>query len=311
MRKSVSYRELYLNFTYTGYIPKGFYIRAKVYKSIVKVGSLYERTIEGIKMNLAVFESNKEIAINNFYIGGKEKIIISGPCSVEDYESMYKIVEGLKECGVHMLRGGAYKPRTSPYDFQGLEQEGLEILHKVGKEFGLPVSTEIMDVRDIDNALKYIDVIQIGARNMYNYSLLKEVGKVNVPVILKRGLSATLNEWLYAAEYIAVGGNKNIIFCERGIRTFETSTRNTLDLNTVAVIKEKYGLPVIVDPSHGTGRRDMVYKMSLAAIACGADGLIIESHFNPDIALSDSNQTIDINEVTRISNKVRELEKIL
>lgn len=264
--------------------------------------------------NLLVDKKSGEdikVKVGNFSIGDNEKIIISGPCSVENYETMAQIAKELKNAGVHMLRGGAFKPRTSPYDFQGLEFQGLKILKQVGNEFSMPVVSEIMDTKDLDEALKYIDVIQIGSRNMYNYSLLKEVGKLKVPVLLKRGMSATIAEWLYAAEYIMVEGNTNVILCERGIRTFETYTRNTLDLNAIAVIRKKYRLPVIVDPSHGTGHRELVEHMSMAAIAAGAHGLIIESHIEPEKAISDSKQTISIESLERIIKKVKKLEEIL
>lgn len=251
------------------------------------------------------------IDVNGVRIGQGKKCIISGPCSVEDYDTMLGIARQLKTIGVDILRGGAFKPRTSPYDFQGLEYEGLKILNEVGKETGLPVVTEIVDTRDVEAALEYTDMIQIGSRNMYNYSLLKEVGKVRKPVILKRGISATISEWVNAAEYIMMQGNIHIILCERGIRTFESYTRNTLDLNAVAVLKQKYRLPVIVDPSHGTGRRELVYPMSIAAIGAGADGLMIESHINPDYALSDSKQTISMETLKVIGTKVRQLESIL
>lgn len=251
------------------------------------------------------------VSVKGVTIGGNKKVIISGPCSVEDYDTMIKIAVNLKEMGVDVLRGGAFKPRTSPYDFQGLEYEGLKILYSVGKEVGLPVVTEIMDTRDVEGSLDYTDIIQIGSRNMYNYSLLKEVGRMRIPVILKRGISATISEWVNAAEYIMSQGNINIILCERGIRTFENYTRNTLDLNTVAVLKQKVRLPVIVDPSHGTGRRELVYPMSLSAVAAGADGLMIESHTNPECALSDSKQTVSMETLQNIVNKVRMVEEVL
>lgn len=250
------------------------------------------------------------VKIKDIEIGGKKKVIFSGPCSVEDYDTMMKIGKALKESGVHVLRGGAFKPRTSPYDFQGLKYEGVKILHQVGKEYNMPIVTEIMDARDIEKSIEYIDMIQVGSRNMYNYSLLKELGKCKLPILLKRGMSATLNEWLNAAEYIMSEGNNNVVLCERGIRTFETYTRNTLDLNIVAVIKDKYRIPIIVDPSHGTGRRELVEPMSMASIASGADGLIIESHINPDEALSDAKQTVSIDTIKSIISKVNKLEEI-
>jgi len=245
------------------------------------------------------------VKVKDITIGGEEKVIISGPCSVEDYDNMHAIAKGLKKTGVHILRGGAFKPRTSPYDFQGFKEEGLKILKSVGDEFNMPIVTEVMDSKDIDLVLRYADMLQIGSRNMYNYSLLKEIGKLKTPILLKRGMSATLLEWIYAAEYIMASGNENVILCERGIRTFETYTRNTLDLSTVAAIKQNYRIPVIVDPSHGTGRRELVARMSLASIAAGADGLMIESHINPDNAISDARQTVSIDTVGDIVKNIK------
>jgi 3-deoxy-7-phosphoheptulonate synthase len=250
------------------------------------------------------------VNVKDVVIGGSEKVIISGPCSVEEYDNMYAIASGLKKVGVHILRGGAFKPRTSPYDFQGLKEEGLKILKSVGSEFNMPIVTEVIDTRDIDLVSKYADMLQIGSRNMYNYSLLKEVGKLKIPILLKRGMSATLSEWLLAAEYIICNGNNNVVLCERGIRTFETYTRNTLDLSIVAAIKQKYRIPVIVDPSHGTGLRELVEPMSLASIASGADGLMIESHVAPDSAVSDAKQTVSIDTIDSIVKKVKKFEKI-
>lgn len=245
------------------------------------------------------------IEVDGIKIGGPEKVIISGPCSIENFETMYKIAKGLKAAGVNILRGGAFKPRTSPYDFQGLEFEGLNILNQVGREFNMPVVSEIMDIRDLDRALKLIDIVQIGSRNMYNYPLLKEVGKLNVPILLKRGMGATLKEWIMSAEYIMSEGNSNVILCERGIRTFEDSTRNTLDLNTVCMLKNNFRLPIIVDPSHAAGLREIVPNLSYAAISAGADGLMIESHINPLSSVSDSRQTVSIQTMINIVNKVK------
>lgn len=251
-----------------------------------------------------------KVLVKNIIIGGREKIIISGPCSVEDYDSMYSIAKELKKMGVHMLRGGAFKPRTSPYDFQGLKEEGLKILKSIGDEFNMPIVTEVMDTQDIDLVSNYADMLQIGSRNMYNYSLLKAVGKLKTPILLKRGMSATLSEWLYAAEYILAQGNENVVLCERGIRTFETYTRNTLDLSSVAAIKQNYRIPVIVDPSHGTGRRELVAAMSLSSIAAGADGLMIESHIDPDKAVSDSSQTVSMDIVNTIVDNIKKFDEI-
>ncbi|MGL4730999.1 MAG: 3-deoxy-7-phosphoheptulonate synthase [Clostridium sp.] len=252
-----------------------------------------------------------KVKVGDVVIGGEKKVIISGPCSVENYETMRKIAGNLKKCGVQILRGGAFKPRTSPYDFQGLKYEGVEILNKVGKEFNMPIVTEIMDARDLEACAPYLDMIQIGSRNMYNYTLLKELGNYDIPILLKRGMSATLNEWLNAAEYIMSSGNSKVVLCERGIRTFETYTRNTLDLNIVAALKENYRLPVIVDPSHGTGRRELVGKMSLAGIVAGGDGVVIESHITPDKAVSDAKQTISIETLEKIISDIKKIEEIL
>lgn len=252
-----------------------------------------------------------KVKVKDIVFGGNEKIMISGPCAVENYDIMLKIAIELKKIGIHMLRGGAFKPRTSPYDFQGLQYEGLKILKEVSKKTDLPIVTEIMDPRDVEISLDYTDMIQVGSRNMYNYSLLKELGKMKIPVLLKRGMSATLSEWLRAAEYILAAGNEKVVLCERGIRTFENYTRNTLDLNSVVAIKHECRLPVIVDPSHGTGLRELVPGMSMASIAAGADGLIIESHLYPENSVSDSRQTLSIDSLNSIILGVKKLEGIL
>ena len=245
------------------------------------------------------------VEVRDVKIGGPCKIFISGPCSVEDQDTMFKIAAELKAIGVHIIRGGAFKPRTSPYDFQGLQEQGLKILKDAAASVKLPIVTEVVDVRDIELVLRYADMIQVGARNMYNYSLLKELGRLKVPVLLKRGISATLKEWVYAAEYVVKEGNQKVVLCERGIRTFENYTRNTLDLNSVAVIKQKYRLPVLVDPSHGTGLRELVPGMSMAAVAAGADGLLIESHIYPEKSVSDARQTISMETLGEIYKKVK------
>jgi 3-deoxy-7-phosphoheptulonate synthase len=234
-----------------------------------------------------------KVKIGKHTIGGKKLHIIAGPCAVENMSTFLKISQEVKHAGATFVRGGAYKPRTSPYSFQGLGEKGLEFLAEVSRKTGLPVVTEIMDPRDIDVILKYADVIQIGARNMQNFRLLQEVGSYSKPIVLKRGLSATLKELLMAAEYImAQGRNNKVILCERGIRTFETETRNTLDISAVPVLKKLTHLPVIVDPSHGTGKWNLVAPMAKAAIAAGADGLMIEVHTNPQEALSDGEQSL-------------------
>jgi len=232
------------------------------------------------------------IDVGGVKIGGEELVVMAGPCAVESYEQLRESAEAVKNAGAKILRGGAFKPRTSPYDFQGLGEEGLKLLRKVADEFDMKVVTEIVDREDMALVEQYADILQVGARNMQNFQMLKALGKSSKPVMLKRGLSATISEWLNAAEYIMNGGNEQVIFCERGIRTYETFTRNTLDLSAVAAIKELSHLPIIADPSHGTGRRPMVAPMARAAIAAGADGLMIEVHPHPEIALSDGNQSL-------------------
>lgn len=232
------------------------------------------------------------VDVNGAKVGGKHLAVMAGPCAVESREQLMEAAECVKKGGATFLRGGAFKPRTSPYDFQGLAEKGLAMLKEAGEKFDLRVVTEVVNQNDIDMISNYADVLQIGARNMQNFQLLKEVGKTHKPVLLKRGLSATISEWLNAAEYIANEGNYNIILCERGIRTYETFTRNTLDLSAVAAVKELSHLPVIADPSHGTGRWQMVRPMARAAVAAGADGLIIEVHPHPECALSDGDQSL-------------------
>ncbi|MEW5822218.1 MAG: 3-deoxy-7-phosphoheptulonate synthase [Cyanobacteriota bacterium] len=245
------------------------------------------------------------IEIEGAKIGSGYFAIIAGPCSVESYDQIVSTAMEVKRYGAKMLRGGAFKPRTGPYSFQGLGKEALEYLSEAKKITGLPVVTELMHIKYFDLVMQYADVIQVGARNMQNYDLLTELGKINKPVLLKRGMSATLDEFLLASEYILNSGNPNVILCERGIRTFETSTRNTLDLSSVALIKELSHLPVIVDPSHGTGKRRLIKPMSLAAMAAGADGLMIEVHINPDDALSDASQTISPDDLKDIVGSLK------
>lgn len=225
-------------------------------------------------------------------IGGRNVVIMAGPCAVESLDQLREAAQAVKACGAKFLRGGAFKPRTSPYDFQGLGEDGLKLLRQVADEFDLRVVTEIVDKDDIETFCKYADILQVGARNMQNFQMLKALGKCSKPILLKRGLSATISEWLNAAEYIMSGGNEQVIFCERGIRTYETFTRNTLDLSAVAAVKELSHLPIVVDPSHGTGRWKMVAPMARAALAAGADGLIIEVHPHPEKALSDGDQSL-------------------
>ncbi|MBX5445020.1 3-deoxy-7-phosphoheptulonate synthase [Sphaerobacter sp.] len=232
------------------------------------------------------------IHVGDVAVGGNEVVVIAGPCSVESEAQIIQTAHAVKAAGASMLRGGAFKPRTSPYDFRGLGEEGLRLLAKARAETGLPIVTEVLSVTDLDVVAEYADVLQIGARNTQNFLLLEAVGKTQKPVLLKRGMSTQIEEWLLAAEYIMAQGNEQVMLCERGIRTFETITRNTLDLSAVPVVKRLSHLPIIVDPSHGTGKWYLVPSMMLAAVASGADGLIVEVHPNPDHALSDGSQSL-------------------
>ena len=245
------------------------------------------------------------IDIKGNVIGGKKIQVIAGPCAVESRTMIIDIAEKVKEAGASFLRGGAFKPRTSPYSFQGLGEEGLKYLAEARDKTGLPVVTELMDPRDIEVILKYADIVQIGARNMQNFRLLLEVGACDKPILLKRGFSSTIKEWLMAAEYIMSKGNQKIILCERGVRTFETATRNTLDLSAIPVLKQLTHLPVVVDPSHGVGKWDLVAPMSKASIAAGTDGLLIEVHVNPEEALSDGEQSLRPDYFKKLMNELK------
>ena len=227
-------------------------------------------------------------------VGGDEFVVIAGPCSVESRDQLLATARSVKQAGARMLRGGAYKPRTSPYDFQGLGEEALRLLAEARDETGLPIVTEVMSTEDVGLISEYADLLQVGARNMQNFALLRALARVDRPILLKRGPSATVKEWLLAAEYLLAGGNQNVILCERGIRTFETDTRNTLDLAAIALAKELTHLPVVADPSHGTGRRSLIPALSSAALAVGADGLMVEVHPCPERALSDGPQSLDL-----------------
>ncbi len=251
------------------------------------------------------------IDVDGVPVGGPALTLIAGPCSVESEEQVVTIAKAVKKSGAQMLRGGAYKPRTSPFAFQGLKREGLEMLATAKRETGLKIVTEVLAISDLDLVVEYADVIQIGARNCQNYALLEAVGKTTKPVLFKRGMSTTIDEWLQAADYILDGGNQDVILCERGIRTFETATRNTLDINAVAVVKELSHLPIIVDPSHGTGHAHLVTPIARAGIAAGADGLTIEVHHQPEKAWSDGHQSLRpeqytdcIAEITKIAHAV-------
>jgi 3-deoxy-7-phosphoheptulonate synthase len=249
------------------------------------------------------------VNIRGVEIGGPEVVIFAGPCAVESREQLLETATAVKAGGARILRGGAFKPRSSPYSFQGLGEEGLKMLRDISMETGLLVVTEVMDTRLVEMVSGYADMLQVGSRNMQNYPLLKEVGRLRKPVLLKRGMMATIEEFLLAAEYILNQGNEQVVLCERGIRTFETSTRNTLDLSAVPMLKRLCHLPVIVDPSHGTGLRWMVPAMAKAAIAAGADGLIIEVHYKPEEALSDGHQSLYPDEFVRLMTDLKKIAK--
>lgn len=274
-------------------LPSHIFSQIEGVAKVLRIGQSYPKVLgqkdTGVKLERVVIG------------GGAKPIIIAGPCSVEGLDQLMKLACDVKSAGAMMLRGGAFKPRTSPYEFSGLQEAGLAYLREARTKTGLPVVSEVMSEKQVEIAHDYVDVFQIGARNMYNYELLKEVGRTKKPVLLKRALSATIDEFLHAAEYIFLGGNSQVILCERGIRTFETKTRNTLDLSAVPLLKSMTKLPVIVDPSHATGLRNLVRPMSRAAIACGADGLMLEVHNNPSKSISDSEQAISVEDMAAIS----------
>lgn len=252
-----------------------------------------------------------KIRVGDVVIGGKEITMIAGPCSIESREQLFKIARHLKNSGVRIFRAGAFKFRTSPYSFQGLGFKGLELLKELKDETGMLIVSEILDYHDLPEFEKVVDILQIGARNMHNINLLKAVGESKFPVLLKRNYSATLKEFLFSAEYILMGGNKNVILCERGIRTFSDFTRNTLDISIVPAIKQRSHLPVIVDPSHATGKRDLIIPVSLAALAAGADGLIVEVHHQPDLAYSDSDQAIRLEQFDELLQRSRKIAEAI
>ncbi len=251
------------------------------------------------------------IKVRDIEIGGNKLVVMAGPCTVEDREMLFDVAKKVKEAGATILRGGAFKPRTSPYAFQGMGEDGLKLLSEARDLTGLPIITEVMDTRTVDLVARYTDIIQVGARNMQNFELLKEIGECKVPVLLKRGLSSTIKEWLMSAEYIMSRGNYKVMLCERGIRTFEDATRNTLDLSAVAVCKHLSHLPVIVDPSHGTGKWRWVIPMSKAAIAAGCDGLMLEVHHNPEEALSDGDQSLLPDKFKKLMSELRPIAKVI
>ena len=254
--------------------------------------------------NLKFHPSPSVIQVGSTEIGPNNLTIMAGPCAIESREQLLTIARGVKKAGATILRGGAYKPRTSPYSFQGLEEEGLKYMKEASEETGLMTICEVISAASLETAVNYVDMIQIGARNMQNFQLLREAGRAGLPVLLKRGLSATIEEWLNAAEYIMAEGNPNVVLCERGIRTYETSTRNTLDISAVPVLKSKTHLPVIVDPSHASGVRAYVAPLAKSAVACGADGLMIEVHNNPACALSDGPQSLTLEQFQELTQKL-------
>ena len=251
------------------------------------------RVSEPYKLSSRSFRrENTVVQVGDTAIGGKEVVVMAGPCTIENEHQLFETARAVGRAGAKVLRGGAYKPRTSPYSFQGMGVEGLQLLQAAGREFGMATVSEVMEISQIDAVAKHVDILQIGARNMQNFNLLSAVGQTRKPVLLKRGMSATVQEWLLAAEYIMAGGNYQVILCERGIRTFETYTRNTLDISAIPVVHKLSHLPIIVDPSHATGRRDKVMPMARASVAAGADGLLIEVHIDPDKALCDGPQSL-------------------
>ncbi len=266
-----------------------------LFKEIFKasVEDMGKESLNKFMVSKGVSGKDSVIDIKGLRIGGDEKpVVIGGPCAVETYDQFYQTAGALKKMGVKLLRGGAFKPRTSPYSFQGLEEEGLKIMRQVADEFDMLVVTEVLEPGTVSLVETYADVIQVGTRNMQNFPLLKRIGKSRKPVLLKRGLMATIDEFILAAEYIYLGGNREIILCERGIRTFEPQTRNTLDISAIPILKKETVLPVVVDVSHSTGRKDIVAPLAKAAIAAGADGIMVECHIDPTIALSDANQQL-------------------
>jgi 3-deoxy-7-phosphoheptulonate synthase len=286
------------------------------------IAELPVAAMEGVEKTISVTDSYKLVSrefkqedtivnVGGVTIGGSNLVVMAGPCAVESREQLLLSARIVKKAGAQFLRGGAYKPRTSPYSFQGMEEKGLELLAEAREETGLKIVTEVVDVQSVPVVGAYADMFQIGARNMQNFQLLKAVGKTGRPVLLKRGLSATLDEWLNAAEYILSEGNYNVVLCERGIRTFETYTRNTLDLSAVAAVKNISHLPIIVDPSHGTGLWKLVQPMSRAAIAAGADGLIVEVHPNPAEALSDGAQSLTPQNFGNLMNEIDKIATVM
>ena len=279
----------------------------RIFKELFKV-SVEEMGVETrkrLEVNRLPGGNNLVIVVNGIEIGGERPVLMAGPCAVENHEQIYTTAKKMKELGVNILRGGAFKPRTSPYSFQGFEEDALKMLRTVADEFNMAVITEVLDTQTLPLVSKYADILQVGTRNMFNYSLLKEIGKIKKPVMIKRGLMATIDEFILAAEYIYIGGNHEIILCERGIRTFETQTRNTLDISSIPILNKETPLPVIVDISHSLGRKDIVKPIAHAALSAGASGLMFESHYNPFVALSDAEQQLNPEEAEGLVNYLK------
>lgn len=274
-------------------------------KEVIRITSSYKLVSRVFQPVDTVVEVN-DVKFGDGYVG-----VIAGPCTVESYEQMDAVAKKLSGYGVKVLRGGAFKPRTSPYAFQGLGEEGLKIIREVADKYKMAVTCEIMEISQLSLFIKYVDILQVGARNMQNFNLLKELGMINKPVLLKRGLSATIEEWLMSAEYIMAGGNRDVILCERGIRTFEKATRNTLDLSAVPVVKKISHLPIVIDPSHSTGLRDSVAPMSKASVAAGCDGLIIEVHDDPENAFCDGAQSLYPEAFEVLFNEIKQIAPIV
>ncbi len=274
-------------------------------REVIRISSPYKLVSRVFKQEDTIID------VKGVKFGGGHIGMIAGPCTVESYEQMDETAKRLCECGVKVLRGGAFKPRTSPYAFQGLGEEGLKILREVADKYDMRVTSEVMEVSQIPLFEKYVDILQVGARNMQNFNLLRSLGEIRKPILLKRGLSATIEEWLMSAEYIMSGGNREIILCERGIRTFEKMTRNTLDISAIPVVQKISHLPILVDPSHATGLRNIVPSMSKAAIAAGADGLIIEVHYSPETAVCDGAQSLYPDQFAELFEELKALAKII
>jgi len=282
--------------------------RVKILEGVAEV----YRITEPFKLASRSFKKeNTHIKLGNVVIGDKDVVIIAGPCSVENEEQIFTLAEIVYKAGAKILRGGAFKPRTSPYSFQGLGEKGLKLLRKAADKFGLLVITEVMESSQIDLIEQYTDIFQVGARNMQNFSLLRDLGKVTKPIMLKRGLSATIDDWLMSAEYILSNGNQNIMLCERGIRTFETYTRNTFDVSAIPVVHKRSHLPIIADPSHATGLRDQVIPMARAAVAAGADGIMVEVHHDPENALSDGPQALLPEQFSDLMKQIKAIAEVI